>query len=100
MKVRYELRNGELAVFFNADEINVALAHENSMHRPRGLSSGELLYACVVDSINEKSGVPTMDWRKSDAAHRIERVYPESLTPDDGQFLVRTLDGRSVAVAL
>ena len=97
--MRYELHDDELAVFFTADELNVALAHENAMHRPRGISSGELLYACVVDSINEKTGVPAIDWRRTSNTDRPRREYPESVETGDGQLVVRTQDGDNVAVS-
>jgi hypothetical protein len=70
------------------------------MHRARGISSGELMYACIVDSINEKRGVPAIDWRKTGGKpDRAVRVYPESVETGDALFVVRTLDGQSVAVS-
>jgi hypothetical protein len=98
--VRYELQNGELAVFFTTDELNIALSQENALHRAWGISSGELMYACVVDSINERSGMPAADWRKTGGeANRSRRAYPESVETDDGPLVVRTLDGQRVEVS-
>lgn len=95
--MRYELRNDELAIFFTQDEVNIALSYENSMRRGRGLSSGELMYGCMVDSINEKTGIPTVGWRDGDGKADIDvRSYPASVESNAGQFVVRTLDGRSV----
>lgn len=95
--MRYELHDEELAVFFTADELNVAVAYENVMHRPRGISSGELLYACIVDSINEKSGVPAIDWKKTPHSDRAGRMYPDSVETRDGRLVVRTTPARSPA---
>jgi hypothetical protein len=99
VNVRYDVHEGELVVFFTADELNVALAYENAIHRPRGISSGELLYACVVDSINEQSGVPAIGWRRGSDTDRPDRKYPESVETGDGLFVVRTRDGQDVAVS-
>ena len=98
--MRYEVQNDELAVFFTKDEVNIALSYENAMHGARGVTSGELIYACLVDSINEKTGVPAIDWRtKLAKADHPERVYPESMDAEDGLLVVRTRDGQSVAVS-
>ena len=94
------MQNNEVAVFFTKDEVNIAISYENAMHGARGVSSGELIYACVVDSINEKTGLPAIDWRTKQAkAKHPERVYPESLDGEDGAFVVSTRDGQSVAVS-
>lgn len=98
--MRYEVQNDELAIFFTRDEVNIALSHENAMHRGWGLSSGELMYACIVDSINEKTGIPAVDWREAgDKTRRSERVYPASVESSNGAFMVTTLDGRSVGLS-
>lgn len=97
--MRYDVRNDELAVFFTKDEVNIALSQENAMHRAWGISSGELMYACAVDSINEESGIPAVGWREAGKADRSGRVYPESVEPESGAFVVRTLDGQRIAVS-
>ena len=97
--MRYELQNDELAVIFTKDEINVALAYENAMHGARGASAGELMYACLVDAINEKTGVPASDWRAGPArADHPEHEYPESIDAMDGVLVIKTLRGESVAL--
>ena len=98
--MRYEVQNDELAVFFTKDEVNIALSYEIAMHGARGVASGELIYACLVDSINEKTGVPAIDWRtKLAKGNHPERVYPESIDGGDGQLVVKTRDGQSVVVS-
>jgi len=93
--MRYEIQNDELAVFFTKDEVNIALSYENAMRGARGVSSGELIYACIVDCINENSGVPAIDWRTEQAkVNHPERVYPESVDGGDGAFVVTTRDGQ------
>jgi hypothetical protein len=97
--MRYEVQNDEVAVFFTKDEVNIALSYENAMHGARGVSSGELIYACLVDSINEKTGVPAIDWRTKQAKdNHPERLYPESLEGGEDALLVSTRDGQTVAV--
>ena len=98
--MRYEVQNDELAIFFTKDEVNIALSYENAMHGARGVSSGELIYACIVDFINEKTGLPAIDSRtKLARANHPERAYPESMDDGDGVLVVSTRDGRSVAVS-
>ena len=93
-------RKDELAVSFTKDEVNIAPSYENAMQGARGVSSGELIYACVVDSINEKTGMPAIDWRTKDAkAKHPERAYPESMDCGNGAFVVSTRDGQNVAVS-
>jgi len=97
--MRYELHGGELAVFFSQDEMNVALSYENAMHRGRGMSSGELMYPCLVDAINERTGVPVPEWRGKDTnIDRPVRAYPEAVESRDGTLIVMTRDGRSVTL--
>jgi hypothetical protein len=91
--MRYEIRNDELAIFFNEDEVNVALAHENVMNRGYGMSSGELMYACLVDAINEQTGVPVVAWKDT----TFDR--PESVSTTDGALVVATRQGKSYATS-
>ena len=88
--MRYELGNDELAVFFSTDEMNIALSYENSMHGGHGMTSGELMYACLVDAINARTGTPAVEWRDT-PLHR-----PESVSCPDGALAVTTREGNSI----